>query len=122
MECAIAGHKLRCVRILTDFIMEKQKDHPSPSSSPPFNSSHTFSPLTHLQYACREGASECLQYFVERFPDSINAYGPDGDTPLLTAVPWGEECVKVCSFYYSDIFVCFDILFWWGGQCRVEFE
>ena len=93
MQCAIKQGQLTCVRMLTDALMNMSEKR----------SGLSFHPLTHLQYACKEGAAECIQYFVSRFPECINQYGDNGDTPLLTAVPWGEECVKILVNNGADV-------------------
>ena len=93
LQCAIKQGHLHCVHTLTQALLD----------NPDKRLAATFSPLMHLQYACREGAASCIQYFVDRFPECINWYGPDGDTPLLTAVPWGEECVKILVDNGADV-------------------
>lgn len=92
IQCAIQHGGTESVKMLTQILCESQ-DKRSP----------TFCPLVHLQYACKEGAAECIRYFVTQFPECINHYGPDGDTPLLTAVPWGEECVKILVDNGADV-------------------
>ncbi|KAK7483296.1 hypothetical protein BaRGS_00025463 [Batillaria attramentaria] len=92
IQCAIQQGRIDCVRMLTDTLRSCQDKRAPP-----------FSPLTHLQYACKEGAADCIRYFVTQFPECINQYGPDGDTPLLTAVPWGEECVKILVDNGADV-------------------
>ncbi|KAK7108264.1 serine/threonine-protein phosphatase 6 regulatory ankyrin repeat subunit B-like [Littorina saxatilis] len=94
MQCAIKRSNLPCIHALTDALLKK-KAKKRPVSA--------FNPLEHLQYACKEGAAACIQHFVDRFPECINKYGPDGDTPLLTAVPWGEECVKILVNNGADV-------------------
>lgn len=96
MQCAIQQKQLPCVHALTNVLM---KNNPQKRSPQVFK----FDPLEHLQYACKEGASECIQYFVDNFPECINRYGSHGDTPLLTAVPWGEECVKILVNNGADV-------------------
>ena len=81
LQCAVKQGHLPCVQALTEALLAARPE--------------ALRPLAHLQFACKEGAAGCVRYFVDRFPECINCYGPDGDTPLLTAVPWGEECVKV---------------------------
>ncbi|XP_076444801.1 uncharacterized protein LOC143282850 isoform X1 [Babylonia areolata] len=97
MQCAIRQRQLEAVRVLTDALRSHLALQKKRSSA------QVFSPLECLQFACKEGASECIQFFVDNFPECINQYGADGDTPLLTAVPWGEECVKILVNNGADV-------------------
>ncbi|KAL8559460.1 hypothetical protein ACOMHN_037124 [Nucella lapillus] len=100
MQCAIQQNRLPCVRELTDALKKPGHRHHQKKRPPPV---FKFDPLEHLQFACKEGASECVRYFVDNFPECLNRYGSDGDTPLLTAVPWGEECVRILVNSGADV-------------------
>lgn len=91
MQCAIRQSNLECVKILTQALQHNK------------HTASLFNPLLCLQQACRQGSPECIHYFVTTFPECINQYGPDGDTPLLTAVSWGEERAKILVDNGADV-------------------
>ncbi|GFN85706.1 ankyrin repeat and socs box protein [Plakobranchus ocellatus] len=89
VQCAIQRDNLECVKTLL-----RHHESLEPPSAVPSTHPLGVSALSLLVFACREGASSCIQYLVGRYPDCINSY-MNGDTPLLAAVPWGEECVHI---------------------------
>ncbi|GFR57803.1 ankyrin repeat and SOCS box protein, partial [Elysia marginata] len=90
VQCAIQKDNLDCVKIL---LKHHESQLPPKSPSPPCRPLGV-SPLSLLVFACQEGAPSCIQFLVDSYPDCINSY-MDGDTPLLAAVPWGEQCVHI---------------------------
>ncbi|RUS90696.1 hypothetical protein EGW08_001500 [Elysia chlorotica] len=90
VQCALQKDNLDCVKVLLKHHESLDPPDSSPNQKPPLG----VSALSLLLFACREGAPSCIQYLVERYPDCINSY-MDGDTPLLAAVPWGEQCVHI---------------------------
>ncbi|XP_059176507.1 uncharacterized protein LOC131956109 isoform X2 [Physella acuta] len=83
VQCAIQCDHLACVQTIL-----KHEDVKSPHEL--------------LMYACQEGSSKCIRYFVDMYPDSLNIY-MNGDTPLLAAVPWGETCSKILLDAGADV-------------------
>ncbi|KAK6170483.1 hypothetical protein SNE40_018867 [Patella caerulea] len=86
--CATVKNNVECLKVL----MEKSD---SLSKRP--------SPISLLLQACQAGAADSMKYFIQKYPECINQYGPNGDTPLLTAVRWGRECVKILVDNGADV-------------------
>uniref|UniRef100_A0A0B7A141 SOCS box domain-containing protein n=1 Tax=Arion vulgaris TaxID=1028688 RepID=A0A0B7A141_9EUPU len=87
IQCAIRQNNLPCVQT----ILKKEG-----------NDRKGLSPHVLLMYACTEGAPDCIQYFVDKYPECINRY-LNGDTPLLAAVPWGEQCATILLKSGADV-------------------
>ncbi|CAG5135830.1 unnamed protein product [Candidula unifasciata] len=87
VQCAIHQNHLPCVQT----ILKKEG-----------TGKKSLSPHVLLMYACTEGASDCIQYFVDNYPECINSY-LQGDTPLLAAVPWGEKCATILLNSGADV-------------------
>lgn len=88
VQCAIHCNQLSCVQV----ILENET----------FKVNKSFSPQSLLMYSCQEGVPDCIRYFADMFPDCINKY-MKGDTPLLAAVPWGEQCAKILLESGADV-------------------
>ncbi|KAK3691441.1 hypothetical protein RRG08_036243 [Elysia crispata] len=90
VQCALQKDNLDCVKVL---LKHYESMNPSNSGSN-LRRPLGVSALSLLIFACQEGAPCCIQYLVSCYPDCINSY-MNGDTPLLAAVPWGEQCVHI---------------------------
>ncbi|CAL1537444.1 unnamed protein product [Lymnaea stagnalis] len=88
VQCAILRNQLSCVQIILEQERLKVKQ--------------SLSPQNLLMYSCQEGAPDCIRYFADLYPDCINKY-MKGDTPLLAAVPWGEQCAKILLESGADV-------------------
>ncbi|XP_046553693.1 LOW QUALITY PROTEIN: uncharacterized protein LOC124263169 [Haliotis rubra] len=90
IECAISQNHVECLDLMLNFVKGKSK-------------AASVSPVNMMHFACKEGAAGCISYFLKHYPQCINEYNGDGDTPLLTAVPWGRECVKILVDSGADL-------------------
>lgn len=78
---AIDQDNLVCVKILMNHMTETGVHLPSPTN------------LIHA--ACFKGSVRCLEYFIHKYPNDVNSHSANHDSPLLTAVVWGRNCVRV---------------------------
>lgn len=62
-----------------------------------------FNLVNFLHFAASRGAVQCLEYFLKRCPDKIDHVNKTGDVPLLEAVVWGRQCVKVLIDNGADV-------------------
>ncbi|ESO87270.1 hypothetical protein LOTGIDRAFT_229372 [Lottia gigantea] len=88
ISCAILKNNVDCLKVLLNVS--------SPNKKLP-------SPLNLLLEACQSGAYDVMKFLIWKYPGCINQYGCEGDTPLLTAVPWGRECVKLLLDNGADV-------------------
>lgn len=89
IEWAMTGDYLDCVLEMLDTMEEM--------------GGRRFNLRKFLHFAASRGSETCLEYFVRRCPDKINDVGKSGDVPLLEAVVWGRQCVKVLIDNGADV-------------------
>ena len=90
VQCAIIENKPECLDVLLDCLKDKTK------------AKGNFLP-TLLHYACLNGATSCIEYFVKKYPQYVDWFNENGETPLISAVPWGRESVTILVDNGADV-------------------
>ncbi|XP_041350915.1 uncharacterized protein LOC121369901 [Gigantopelta aegis] len=90
VKCAVIENKAECLDVLLESLPDKIK------------AKGNFLP-TLLHYACLNGATSCIEYFVKRYPGYVDWFNDEGETPLLSAVPWGRESVTILVDSGADV-------------------
>ncbi|XP_064614775.1 uncharacterized protein LOC135479004 [Liolophura sinensis] len=81
IQCAIDGDHVSVVKSISKAMGYRC----SPS---------TTLPAQLIQYSCRMGSLECIKHFVNMWPELIEEQDANGDSPLMLAVPWGQNHVR----------------------------